>query len=50
MQYDRLCNELKEYVPITARAKKFPFKKEKGTVIARKKLFPLILGHAITSL
>ena len=37
----RLLGELKECVPITARAKRFP-------VIAERKQFPLILGHAIT--
>ena len=33
---------------ITARSKKFPLKKGKSTVIAERKQFPLILGHAIT--
>ena len=45
---DRRQNELKECVPIIARAKKFPLKKGKITVIAERKQFPLILGHAIT--
>ena len=40
--------ELKEYVPITARGKRFPLKKRKSTVIAERKQFLLILGHAIT--
>ena len=44
----RLCDELRECVPITTRAKKFPLKKGKSTVIAERKQFPLILGHAIT--
>ena len=33
---------------VTARSKKFPLKKGKSTVIAERKQFPLILGHAIT--
>ena len=44
----RLCGELKECVPITARAKRFPFKKGKRTVIAERKQFPLIFRNAIT--
>ena len=44
----RLRGELKECVPITARARRFPLKKGKSTVIAETKQFPLILGHAIT--
>ena len=44
----RLCGELKEYVPITARAKRFPLKKGKSAVIAERKQFPLILWQAIT--
>ena len=44
----RLHGELKEFVPITARAKRFLLKKRKSTVIAEKKQFPLMLGHAIT--
>ena len=48
MKDRRLQNELKECVLITARTKKFPFKKGKITVIAERKQFPLILGHAIT--
>ena len=44
----RLRGELKEYIPITARAKKFLLKKGKSTAIAERKQFPLILGHAIT--
>ena len=44
----RLHSELKECVPITARAKKFALKKGKITVIAESKQFPLILGQAIT--
>ena len=46
----RLRNELKDCVPITARAARFPLKKGKSTVIAERKQFPLILGHAITVL
>ena len=37
-----------ECVPITTRAKRFPLKKGKSTVIAERKQFPLIFGHAIT--
>ena len=44
----RLHGELKEWVPITARAKRFPLKKGKSTVIAGRKQFLLIHGHAIT--
>ena len=43
----RLCCELKECVPVTPRAKRFPLKTGKNTVIAERKRFPLILGHAI---
>ena len=39
---------MKECVPVTARAKSFPLKKGKSTVVAERKQFPLILGHAIT--
>ena len=39
---------MKECVTITARAKKFPLKKGKSTVIAERKQFPLTLGHTIT--
>ena len=49
MKDRRLHGELKECVPITARAKKFPLKKGKSTVIAEGKQFPLILGLAITA-
>ena len=44
----RLCGEVKEFVPITARAKSFFSRKEKSIVIAERKQFPVILGHAIT--
>ena len=44
----RLRGELKKCVPITARAKSFPLKKGKSTVIAERKQFSLILAHAIT--
>ena len=44
----RFHGELKGCVPITARAKRFPLKKGKCAVIAERKQFPLILGHAIT--
>ena len=44
----RLRGELKECVPITARAKRFLLKKRKSTVIAERKQFPLILGHTMT--
>ena len=37
-----------ECVPITTRAKRFPLRKGKSTVIAERKQFPLIFGHAIT--
>ena len=43
-----LCGDLKEGVPITARAKRFSIKKVKSTVIAERKQFLLILGHPIT--
>lgn len=43
-----LRGELKEYVPITARLKKFPSKKIKSTVISERKQFLLILGLVIT--
>ena len=43
-----LCGELNECVPITARAKRFPLKKGKSTVIAERKRFPLILGYAVS--
>ena len=33
----KLCGELKECVPITARAKRFPLKKGKSTAVAEKK-------------
>ena len=39
---------MKECVPITARAKRFPLKKGKSTAIAERKHIPLILGHGIT--
>ena len=48
MKHKKLQNELKECVPITARTKKFPLKKGEITVIAERKQFLLILGHAIT--
>ena len=41
----RLRGELKGYVGITTRANRFPLKKGKNTVIAKRKQFPLILGH-----
>ena len=44
----RLRGELRECVPITTRAKRFPLKKGKSTVIVERKQFPLIRGHAIT--
>ena len=44
----RLGFELKEFVPVTARAKRFPLKKGKSTGITEKNQFPLILRHAIT--
>ena len=44
----RLRGELKECVPIIARAKKFPFKKGKNTLIAERKQFLFVLGHVIT--
>ena len=48
MKDRRLCGDLKECVPITARAKTFLLKKGKNIVIAERKQFLLILGHAIT--
>ena len=44
----RLQGELKECVPITTRAKRFPLKKGKSTVIAERKQILLILGYAFT--
>ena len=41
----RPTGELKDYVPITARAKRFSLKKGKSTVITERKQFLLILGH-----
>ena len=35
-------------VPITARTRRFPLKKDKSTAIAGRKQFPLILDQAIT--
>ena len=43
----RPCGELKECVHC-CQTKRFPFKKGKSTIIAEKKQFLLILGHAIT--
>ena len=40
--------ELKVYVPIIARTRRFPLKKGKSTVIAGIKQFLSIFGHAIT--
>ena len=48
MKDRKLRGELKECVPITATAKRFPLKKGKSTVIAERKQFLLILGHALT--
>ena len=48
MKNRRLLGKFKECVPITARARRFPLKKGKNTVIAERKQFPLILGDAIT--
>ena len=50
MKDKRLCGELKKCLPITARAKRVPMKKEKSTVIAESKQFPLILGLANMSI
>ena len=41
-----LCGELKKRVPITDRTK--GVEERKGTAIAERKQFPLILGYAIT--
>ena len=49
MKDGRLRNELIECVPITTRTNKFALKKGKITVIAERKQFPLVLGHAITA-
>ena len=48
LKVGRLRGELKECVPITARAKRFPLKKGKSNVIAERKQFLLILSFAIT--
>ena len=45
----RLRGDLKERVPITARAKGFPLKKGKSTVIAERKQFLLILSYPIAA-
>ena len=42
----KFCGEVKEYVSIPAREKRFPLKKT--TVIAERKQFLLMLDHAIT--
>ena len=44
----RLRGEFKECVPISAKAKHFPFTKGKTTITAQRKQFPMILAHAIT--
>ena len=44
----KFCGEVKECVPIPAREKRFPLKKGKTTVIAQRKQFLLMFGHAIT--
>ena len=44
----RLCVDLKECLPLTARTTKFSVKKGKNTVIADRKQFPEILSHTIT--
>ena len=48
MKGRRLCGELKECIPITAKTKRFPLKKGKNTVITERKQFLLIRGHAVT--
>ena len=47
MKDRRLHGELKEYVPITARAKRFALKKGESTIITERKQFLFILRHAI---
>ena len=42
------CGELKNFVPNTARAKRFSLKKSKSTVISERKQFQLMFDHAIT--
>ena len=42
-----LSGELKECVSITARTKRFPFRKGKTIIMAERKQFPAILPHAI---
>ena len=49
MKDRRLRGELKKCVPITTRAKRFPSKKRKSTVIAERKQFLLILGQTIAA-
>ena len=44
----RLRGELKECVPIQPVAKRFSYKKNRGTIVVERKQFPLILAHAIT--
>ena len=48
MKDRRLRGELKECVPINSRAKRFPLKEGKNTVIAERKNFLLIFDHIIT--
>ena len=45
---NRLCDELKECVPISAVVKQFPFTKGKTMINVQRKQYPGILGHAIT--
>ena len=44
----KFSGELKEFVPITTRAKRFSLKKGKSTAITKRKQFLLILVHVIT--
>ena len=45
---NRLRDELKECVPISAVVKQFPFTKGKTMINVQRKQYPGILGHAIT--
>ena len=48
LKNNRLKDELKHCVPITAITKTFPYSSRKRTVTVQRKQFPLKLGHAIT--
>ena len=47
LKYKKLRGELKEYVPVNTRTKRFPLRKGRSNVIGERKQFPIILGHTI---